>query len=1094
MIQVMQNTVHNSPRSLFSLMGKGRMRSTVGAFALVIALVLMAFVFLLMVAMATVLQVEIQQASITANMSKARQNALLGLQVALAQLQEEAGPDKRVTAYADILGDSQFKSDNEAKRYWAGVWNPDGGDGPVWLVSGAPSERVIGGSLPKDNVALVGPASGSQEPRVRVPLVKVLDGESKTTTGYYGYWIGDEGVKAAVTRASPELFTLYDLSDEEYKWQSSGYPRTGLEQITGFEGLGRSMGALSDVVSISQLSLVGGGVAEDVIRNRFFDVTRMSAGVLSDTKSGGLRTDLSRGLESSSSYPGGEIFKGGPKWDLLRDYYNNVRVDPGKAAPVRVSRPDRTTQVNGWSWPGYNNYFGYWNSTHGLFPVLVFAELSFGLKPEGSYGALTLGPVIALANPYDVPLDNATYVVRFHSYNNSQTATGQRSPNVRITFSVRDADGNWVDQPTLTASDGTVSLHINKLLPDYDENDWRGNDLRFEIQTSFAPGEIKWFSLPAGSSTGPYYSTQNPPLLVDGAGFDPNEFIRVEPTSRQDPQIVLPDLPENVRVKMEIPQQARDVILYLKTGNAGSPFVDNPTNPNYNRLQEVSTHISGGGSSPFQPLDSPLAEKLLYQTILLKGTYHTDPNVSREAVKGISLFNVRSSVHKPVEYSQSYNIHFRGAPPHYAGYYGTTSRFDEHNLWERDAIVDPSGPRYSLILFHVPRTGEPLPSIASLQHVDFSRNSYAPTFQVGNSFAHPFIKPGETEGTHNSTRWEDLSWHLNEALWDSFFFSTIEMDADSGGSLKINKFSDNIIVYGNEADPAVIDNLQNPQRAAASLLVDGSFNVNSTSVEAWKTILSGLHLRDITYTDYTKTPSGSESTKPGKAGEVPILNSPYASGEAKDLWRGYPALIGRTPSTGANQLTQLDYLAREIVKEVKRRGPFYSIADFVNRVPTDSDKSLARTGLLQYAIDQVRVTSSANAINTTGNGFLQRFFPAMSPINVGYDFPEVVTEVGAGFRGEGAPGYLTQVDLLNVIGNRLSVRSDTFLIRAYGSVVSPLTGEVTASAWCEALVQRVPDYVDPSNAPYDKTLSPLNQELGRRFIIIDFRWLSKNEI
>jgi hypothetical protein len=101
-----------------------------------------------------------------------------------------------------------------------------------------------------------------------------------------------------------------------------------------------------------------------------------------------------------------------------------------------------------------------------------------------------------------------------------------------------------------------------------------------------------------------------------------------------------------------------------------------------------------------------------------------------------------------------------------------------------------------------------------------------------------------------------------------------------------------------------------------------------------------------------------------------------------------------------------------------------------------------------------------------------------------------------GFRSTGIPGWLTQADVLQVLGPLISARSDTFKIRAYGEALSPDTGKVAARAYCEAIVQRMPVYVDPKNAETvrDAALTPLNKYFGRRFNIISFRWLNANEI
>jgi len=68
---------------------------------------------------------------------------------------------------------------------------------------------------------------------------------------------------------------------------------------------------------------------------------------------------------------------------------------------------------------------------------------------------------------------------------------------------------------------------------------------------------------------------------------------------------------------------------------------------------------------------------------------------------------------------------------------------------------------------------------------------------------------------------------------------------------------------------------------------------------------------------------------------------------------------------------------------------------------------------------------------------------------------------------------------------------------------------VTSQAVCEAVVQRIPEYVDPdtdptNNEPWDEAFDPLspsasalnalNQQFGRRFKVVSFRWLASDEI
>jgi hypothetical protein len=100
-----------------------------------------------------------------------------------------------------------------------------------------------------------------------------------------------------------------------------------------------------------------------------------------------------------------------------------------------------------------------------------------------------------------------------------------------------------------------------------------------------------------------------------------------------------------------------------------------------------------------------------------------------------------------------------------------------------------------------------------------------------------------------------------------------------------------------------------------------------------------------------------------------------------------------------------------------------------------------------------------------------------------------------GFRSTAIPGWLTQADVLQVIGSSISPRSDTFRIRSYGEALDP-AGNPIAKAYCEAVVQRTPDYIDPTNNPTVRgpALTPLNRLYGRQFKIVSFRWLTAQEI
>jgi hypothetical protein len=111
--------------------------------------------------------------------------------------------------------------------------------------------------------------------------------------------------------------------------------------------------------------------------------------------------------------------------------------------------------------------------------------------------------------------------------------------------------------------------------------------------------------------------------------------------------------------------------------------------------------------------------------------------------------------------------------------------------------------------------------------------------------------------------------------------------------------------------------------------------------------------------------------------------------------------------------------------------------------------------------------------------------------NTGYQFKDAAN----GYNAYGLPGWTRQADILRPLAPILSVRDDTFTIRAYGDARDS-SGKITAKAVCEAVVRRTRNFVDPVDAA-DLTTPPTsktNQTFGRRFEMVSFRWLSDREV
>jgi hypothetical protein len=390
----------------------------------------------------------------------------------------------------------------------------------------------------------------------------------------------------------------------------------------------------------------------------------------------------------------------------------------------------------------------------------------------------------------------------------------------------------------------------------------------------------------------------------------------------------------------------------------------------------------------------------------------------------------------------------------------------------------------------------PTQSLAQFRHANLASSGYMPfvTYTVGESTALPQIGTDVTRNT-----WTDRSVMLdhpflaNEALWDQYFLSTI---ADEEGPLfgAAKRTYSKVLTDFFEAQGSLLNsrylpynrsqltpeslkqtNAGNPayQELAAYLMLSGGFNINSTSVAAWQSVLSCLDEQDIETVLGIDTASTDRYPllrvrRPSDRG---IDGAPLATHQLR--WQGYRRISS----------PQVEELAKEIVKEVRRRGPFLSLADFVNRsVGPESDVTV--NGAVQAAIDRTDINK---AINAEG----KELMAADVSLN-GYKS----VKAGIGNTAAMAPGMLTQGDVLATIGSRIAPRSDTFRIRGYGEARDTTGKEILATAWCEAVVQRVPDYVDATDQPTAvyKDLKPVNKIFGRRYEIVSFRWLSPSEV
>ena len=435
---------------------------------------------------------------------------------------------------------------------------------------------------------------------------------------------------------------------------------------------------------------------------------------------------------------------------------------------------------------------------------------------------------------------------------------------------------------------------------------------------------------------------------------------------------------------------------------------------------------------------------------------------------------------------------------------------DDRNLG--NPFGPPSEGARRNVLFDVPRGELGILSLAQFQHAKISEYVWHPSYAIGNSLVDPRLGLEGRKGTapvlvgdgqdrngffsgsigwsSNSERggnreaWADhgiglfhdvpetsnivydLSFEVNHKLWDEYFLS-------SGNDYDLLQ----------AAQDELVAELPNPRmkpiagadfnaigdfhRAGLALMNEGAFNVNSTNVEAWKAVLSANRRED---------------------GRTPF---PRIVGGDRPEWASNEGVTNDLTWDSTRVLSddEIERLALAVVEEVKKRGPFLSLSDFVNRRLSNDENG--EKGALEAAISRAGLNFPLDQDGLYALNNERSLGDYEHPDNIA-DSTQIEQTLKPKSKAWGAPSYLTQADVLQAIGAGLSARSDTFVIRAYGE--SLVGGKIKARAWCEAIVQRLPEPLRPDATGINPDQANEYPDFGRRFKIKSFRWLNANEI
>lgn len=1018
-----------------------------------------------------------------------------------------------------------------------------------WFVSGTPEmlteKSFAETALSGESVEIVTTKSvGETADTVRVPLISQT--VSNGTKNHFAWWVSDLGTKGLIAPSQELPKAVAETRAEQQSVPASNLQIVNSGASKPFASLSLTDPRLANLPSVQTASLM----ADDpkIARGLFHDLTTQSRGLLTNVRTGGFRKDLSMEMErATSNDPNKSLYKVGDEpginFQELWTYYNlHKKLKTTGSATFttggKMSSGTPYLEVAASADDCENDDEFYFKQ-----PVIISYQLVLSLLTIVDKLYLVADPIVTFWNPLDVPVvvpKSAFFSVKYWQVPYSLTISVNGGPvnQCPLVASLSPSnDANFLSlligsQQQLVFKPGEVIK--TSQIGNTKVNTSAQHDLIAEAGFNYGGGVALLVRNTSGANITGLKSTDTityratPNRLTAGATTSDGESLAGPGIAAHTRHFSL------MHNEYYIGNDRGDNSLGIGNMSIDWDFGNRRLKPSANR----------GTSAPGISGTKPSGERLyasnfpnIFKPITASDARDLPVSILTAAKQPFMIVSFNAKTENSTESGTKTLARFNPKALH-VDFYDLSPKerdmlpyeFSAEPLtsWKNRSLeVSSNGNSYygggmnaadgsSVVITHsVPR--EPLISLAALQHsfangFDIQRPKYGYgsinarepmlpqiAHAIGNSTASPMLASGQTEGKLPGNRpLADHSYLANQALWDEWFFSGITPQTESTfnkprsqKSVATDFFDGTtplpVARYVPELrgqEPSKITSTYftgtTPTEDAtlniASLIrVDGLFNINSTSVEGWKTILGARKGRPFVVRNST----GKESVKTNDN------NTPVAGllGPQDLLAPGGDNIAASAPEqwAGRRSLTddEIDTLARNIVKEVRKRGPFLCLSDFINR-RVGNDKELAHAGAIQSALDAN--DDKINAAYRAGG----------RAVTGGSHFPFPEAEQGP--MSTGAPGIVKQADILTPIAPILSARSDSFQIRAYGEKTDS-SGKVIARAWCEATVQRSPEFLDSTDAPEKaySSISQTNQTFGRRFDIISFRWLNSSE-
>lgn len=1033
--------------------------------ALLLTLLVVSLLLVVVLSFTVYVRLELRAVANQQNLIQARQNAKLGMHLALAQLQKTAGPDQRVTARAEILGDTV----TDGNRFLTGVWDttlPTAAPGslPRWLVSDA-----FHSPDPENNSfdeLLIGSETLGKSPiDAEGQKLYVYAGAVPISSGTYSWVVGDLGVKANVGtvdrhdeintpgyRNTNANFTTRDSWRKERAWKMApsindisniiqdSFPHVlfthDREDPVDPNNRIKTAALLERATSFKDTALfsdIGVKKVDTIDQDFYHSFTTQSRFTLSNTLDGGLRQDLThlRRMPEPTQLELDAAFSA-PVWEYITP------------ATWEFVNFDKLTYFS-----NYNSILP--NSSQG-FTLIPDVSLDYGAGPVGFTTAplptevfwnaglgirsTTSGPtkdiylyfygVVEMLNPFSSKLN----------LGNGGGANPENPSDLQIRIS------NFPQIEIINDTKGiSQKVDLSDLVVAFNSNSFNEHDPGY-MRSNFSP-------------TSGYKTNISGNMGKGVVAVKIGEFTST------------PETRDNFKVRFETSD------LKLEIGESNHNARTDAERDKWGFFLSNSSMASG--IPRFNTNEDPSATPIPLQVFTLQNwgdfeiNYLGSDDLERFVHGGTSMNRNRLSKDKV-----NFGVHIKvvddwidavaANSPQPLDDFLSYSNFRQFNvIIDMNSPTDGDGQNFDISapldtsrsavnntvdVFHGANFGSDLANRrARLFDFPTQEPISVGVFNQLTFFGFPYQPLGNLPDTRLPPTLQGTGNGVSESLhnfFDRYFFSTLPENASdwNGYSPLPNQL----------IRPADLSELNASTLASAdssrALLIEGGLNINSISPTAWQAVLQSFKNSTLTFTDtdrkrVKKHVKGYIFYNHLFSGDLEISsNNPQFNFRdhteqlfLKNSFKSKPsheAMIQGLRDISGEELTKL---ADNVTKEIKifteaNKRPFFSITEFLN------------TGIFQKAIDDVP------QLNDGPSGRI----PTLS----------------AAYFGVGT--------LLNHIAPKLFARSDTFVIRSSGSI-SNLSGTSTESkAYLETVVQRMP-----------------NENMGtfgRKYEIISSKWIN----